>query len=82
MRALALSDALLIAILAYALARQNWMVVVVLAPTRAVVYVLLMVTLVWAARRWWWGWDFVAWCAVMGPVASVPGLLSCRRAGR
>ncbi len=81
MRLVSLLDGLMLVVLIRAAVMQNEEVVAVLGPTHGLLFLVLVATLAWAARRGWWSWWLVGAVAVLGPLASIPGLEREHRRG-
>ncbi|MGH2846979.1 MAG: DUF3817 domain-containing protein [Thermoleophilaceae bacterium] len=77
-----LADGLLLVALVWAALSHREEAVAVLGPTHGVLFLVLVLSLAWAAGQGWWRWRFVIAVAVLGPLASVPGLERIRRGGK
>ena len=81
LRVLSLVDGLLLVVLVWAALGHREQAVAVLGPTHGVLFLLLVASLAWAAGQGWFRWRFVLAVAVLGPLASGPGLERARRRG-
>jgi hypothetical protein len=80
LRLISVSTGVLLALLAFAAIGGDQDVVRIVGPLYALLFVMLLAGVAVAARRGWWSWRFVAAVAVLGPIASIPGL-EIQRAG-
>lgn len=79
LRLLSLADGLLLVALLYVAVSHNEPAVDVLGPAHGVLFLALLAGIGGGARNGWWTWlSFVA-VAILGPLASVPGLERLRR---